>query len=111
MRLKTLLYHVFPHSAPRPDDRDLADLGLSRMDYDILSRSAPGTRERMEALAARFGVTPAMIDADRGLALELAETCGHCPETDACQRGLEGKAIFRTERCPNASIYADMAAS
>ena len=91
-----------------PTDMELSDMGLSRADYNRLNSSAPGTRQRMEALAARFGVTPAMIDADRGLALELAETCGHCGHTKACQKSIDEGSDFDTSLCPNASIYADM---
>lgn len=102
---------LFPPRITRPDDRDLADLGLSRMDYDLLATSQPGARARMEALAARFGITPEMIDADRGMALDLSEVCGHCAEAGACQRALDGKGEFATERCPNAARYAEMSAT
>jgi len=89
-------------------DLELSDLGLSRLDCAQLESSKPGTRKRMETLAARFGVTPRMIDADRGLALELALTCGHCVNAKACQNAIDLGVDFRTDRCPNASVYADM---
>ncbi len=91
-----------------PSALELADMGLSRADYNQLISSADGTRERMEVLAARFGVTPAMIDADRGLALELAETCGHCGHTKKCQQAIDNGEDFDTNLCPNATIYKDM---
>ena len=95
------------HEKP-PSKADLADMGLTRIDYDRLHRSKDGTRTRMEALAARFDVTPQMIDADHGLAVELALTCGHCQNAKACQNALTLGVDFDTARCPNASVYADM---
>jgi hypothetical protein len=103
-----LLRSYFARRPECPNDRDLADLGLSRVDFDLLTHSARGTRTRMEALAARFGVTPRQIDRDRGMALELAETCGHCSESSACQRALDGKGTFETARCPNAARYLQL---
>jgi len=91
-----------------PTDFELADVGLSRSDYRRLTSSAEGTRVRMEIMAARFGVTPAMIDANRGLSLELAQTCGHCQCAKACQNAIDLGVDFNADRCPNASVYADM---
>ncbi|MEW9920427.1 hypothetical protein AB2B41_12495 [Marimonas sp. MJW-29] len=108
MTIATLFRDFLTDRERAPTDRELADLGLSRADFTRLITSKNGTRERMETLAARFGVTPAMIDADFGLALELAETCGHCKCANACQNAIELGVDFDTNRCPNASIYADM---
>lgn len=91
-----------------PTDLELADMGLSRVDYGLLVSSKPGTRQRMETLAARFGVTPGMIDADHGLALELAQTCGHCGNAKACQNAIDLGVDLELSKCPNATIYADM---
>ena len=92
----------------RPSDADLADLGLSREDFHILVSGAPGARARMEAMAARFGVTPEQIDADRGYALQLAETCAHCGEAAACRKALDRGMPLTGDRCPNAPIYRAM---
>lgn len=108
MSIVTLFRDFFNGRERAPTDRELTDMGLSRVDYQRLVTSKDGTRSRMEVLAARFGVTPEMIDADRGLALELAETCGHCHCAKACQNAIDLGVDFNTERCPNASIYADM---
>ena len=109
MSIASVLRSFFDADARPPNDRELADLGLSRLDYDQLMSGAPGTRERMEAIAAKFGVTPEMIDADRGVALEIAETCGRCKEAGRCQRALDGKGEFDLADCPNAAIYSVLA--
>lgn len=108
MSIVTLIKDFFNGRERAPTDRELADMGLSFADYRRLISSADGTRERMEVLAARFGVTPQMIDADRGLALELAQTCGHCQSAKACQNAIDLGVDFDTGRCPNAAVYADM---
>lgn len=109
MSIAVLLRKFFDPGERDPSDRELADLGLSRADYRQLVGGAPGTRARMEALAAKFGVTPEMIDRDRGLALEIAETCGQCHVAGQCQRALDGKGVFDPDSCPNAARYREMA--
>ncbi|MBD3665183.1 hypothetical protein [Sulfitobacter aestuariivivens] len=94
-----------------PTDMELSDMGLTRHDFTRLTTSKAGARERMEVLAARFGVTPQMIDADHGLALELAKTCGHCINTKVCQNAIDLGVEMDTSLCPNASVYADMSAT
>lgn len=111
MTIATLLKDFINGRERAPTDLELSDMGLSRADYQRLITSKDGTRARMEVLAARFGVTPQMIDADRGLALELAETCGHCACATACQNAIDLGVEFNTERCPNATIYADMSST
>ena len=108
MTIATLFKDFFAGRDRVPTDRELADMGLSRSDFTRLITSKDGTRERMETLAAQFGVTPEMIDADHGLALELAHTCGHCQCAKACQNAIDLGVDFDTSRCPNATIYADM---
>ncbi len=108
MSIITLLESWFKRRERAPTDFELSDLGLSRASYQRLISSSVGTRSRMEALAAQFGVTPAVIDADRGLALELAETCGHCQSANACQNSMDLGVDFDAAHCPNAVIYKDM---
>ena len=108
MSLMTYVKDCFADRKPFMSDRELEDLGLARADYNRLMTSKDGTRQRMEVLAARFGVTPAMIDADHGLALELAQTCGHCVNAKACQNAIDLGVPFETTRCANATVYADM---
>lgn len=108
MSIFTLMKDFFNGRERPPTDFELADMGLSRIDYNQLISSKDGTRARMEVLASRFGVTPEMIDADHGLALELATTCGSCQCATACQNAIDLGVEFNTDRCPNATIYADM---
>lgn len=108
MSIATVIRHLFQRSGNPPSDRELADLGLSRVDYQSLISGKPGTRARLEAMAAQFGVTPEMIDADRGEALEIAECCGHCKHATACDNALALGVDFDPVRCPNADRYAEM---
>ena len=108
MTIATLFKNVFANRDRAPTDLELADMGLSRADYTRLMTSKGGTRTRMESLAAQFDVTPEMIDADHGLAVELAQVCGHCKCARACQKALDLGVEFNSDRCPNATIYADM---
>lgn len=109
MSLMTYVKDFFQDRQKVLTDLELADMGLSRADYNRLMTSKDGTRHRMEVLAARFGVTPRMIDGDHGMALELAQTCGHCVNAKACQNANDLGVEFETSRCPNATIYEDMA--
>jgi len=111
MSIVTRLADFFQDRERAPTERELADMGFTHSDYRYLVTSKDGTRTRMEALAARFGVTPQMIDAHLGLSLELARTCGHCPNSKACQNALDLGVDMDTALCPNATIYADMSAS
>ncbi|MCX7561698.1 hypothetical protein OS190_19220 [Sulfitobacter sp. F26204] len=110
MSILSLIKNLINERERAPTALELADMGLSRSSYQRLLSSADGTRQRMEVLAAQFNVTPEMIDADRGLALELAETCGHCKSAKACQNAIDLGVDFNTRHCPNATIYSDMAA-
>lgn len=89
-------------------DRDLAELGLSRTDFTQLINATPGTRERMEAMAAQFDLSAQDIDGDRGQALELAERCGYCASARACQNAVDLGVDFDPEQCPNAERYDAM---
>ncbi|MFK7837991.1 MAG: hypothetical protein AB8B60_17415 [Sulfitobacter sp.] len=108
MSLKTVLRDFLTPPATPPSAMELADMGLSLADYRRLNASDPGARGRMEHLAARFNVTPRMIDADHGLAVELALNCGHCGAKKACQRAIATGEDFDSARCPNSATYADM---
>lgn len=89
-------------------DRDLSDMGLSRMDLRILQSGLPGARQRVEAMAAQFGLTPADIDADRGTALEVAEACAQCGQAKACMRAMRDDTPLPESGCPNVSTYRAM---
>jgi hypothetical protein len=108
MSIIARIKELFSGRERAPTEFELADMGMAKADYHRLITSKDGTRERMEALAAQFDVTPRMIDADRGVAMELAQTCGHCQDAKACQKALDLGVDFDTARCPNAARYADM---
>ncbi len=104
------LRHLLDPKADDLSDRQLAELGLTRADFRLLQSGHPNTRARLEAMAARFGLTPRELDAYRSVAIDLAKTCGHCSEARTCEKALDGKAEWPVDRCPNAHIYAALAA-
>jgi hypothetical protein len=98
----------FGHQERVLTDIALSDLDLINAPYRQQISRTVGTRPRMDALAAQFNVTPALIDADRGLAMELGEACSQCKFTKACQNSLDLGVDFDASRCPNATIFQDM---
>lgn len=91
------------------DDRDLADLGVSRDQAMHLVRLPATVPGRMQAMAAIFGVDPATLRADRPALAEMAETCATCRETRACGRTLDRARVLagsvspdQCGFCPNA---------
>lgn len=97
-------------SPQTPSQADLADLGLSQLDYDILLSGRPGARQRLISMAARFGLDEAQIDRDRGIAFQDAETCARCRVSRQCQQALDGQGEMPKEACPNATLYRMLAA-
>lgn len=89
----------------RLSEMELADLGLSRADVAILQNGAPGARVRLEKMAAQFGVSPADIDRDRGIALDLAETCARCDEARRCMQAIKTGQKLDEDNCPNSRFY------
>lgn len=95
-----------------PTDRDLSELGLSRDQADRLAHLPRTVPERMSAMAAIFGLTPADLEANRADWIEVAENCAECRHKGACKTTLaKGPAATREETgfCPNAAHYADLA--
>ncbi|MEO1680846.1 MAG: hypothetical protein AAFU80_22085 [Pseudomonadota bacterium] len=91
-------------------DEELADLGLSRVDYAVLCETHVGSHQRMAAMAARFGLTLDEVLADEALGAEATALCGHCADASTCRMAIAGEAEFPVGRCPNAETYAALAA-
>ncbi len=104
-RLLSALRHLIEGPEPGPTDRDLADLGLSRRDLALLQSGTPGARQRMEAMAAQFGLSPSDINADRGAAIDAAKACAQCGEAKACMAALRLDAVMPEANCPNTGLY------
>lgn len=95
-----------------PTDRDLAELGLTRDQAERLTHLPRAVPERMAAMAAIFGLTPAQLEANRADWIELAENCAECRHKGECRSTLaKGAAAQPAETgfCPNAPHYADLA--
>jgi uncharacterized protein YjiS (DUF1127 family) len=97
------------------DDRDLADLGVSRDQAMHLARLPADVPGRMQAMAAIFGVDAATLQQDRPTLTEISETCATCGDTRACRRTLDRARVLDGSItaadcgfCPNAGSFRIM---
>ena len=74
------------------------------------SEQGPDARARMTAMAQRFGLSLLEIDSFADLAPRLETICEGCTESGACRRAMAGEAPFPIAVCPNAGVYAVLAA-
>jgi hypothetical protein len=98
------------------DDRDLADLGVSRDQALHLARLPAAVPGRMQAMAAIFGLDAATLQHDRASLVEMTEACATCGETRACGRTLDrARALDGSISaadcgfCPNSGSFRIMA--
>lgn len=91
------------------DDRELADLGLTRDQALNLARLPAWVPDRVAAMGRLFGLAEADLIRDRGLWEDLLLTCRDCRQLAACRRLLDRddrpeptEAAF----CPNAARFA-----
>lgn len=94
-------------------DREVADMGLSRDDLMDFMHIPPDSAERLAAMAALLGMSPAMLHASYGEYLERLYDCGHCRDRKVCAGVLaQGQAVTPGDvpYCRNAGgIAAQMA--
>lgn len=95
----------------RPDSLSLMDLGLTRSEFSILQRSRPQTRQQMEGMAAKFGLSPQDIGRNRWQELDISLKCAQCAQAGKCLKYLSGNGEFSQGDCPNAETYKEMAAA
>ena len=94
---------------PRPSDLDLEDMSLSRSDYDTLSHSPKGARERMVFMAERFGISEKQLSAEHWRAVDVARTCAICGVATSCEKFRRGKKTnFSPASCPNAPRFSEL---
>jgi len=95
-------------AAQRPEkvgDRELADLGMTHSDMQLLLSGTPGSASRIAAMAAEMGLSHDMLAEHPEFALELTQHCGHCSAAKTCRKALETGQPLPQDRCPNAPIY------
>ena len=87
-----------------------ADLGRSRHDLSDLSKAPCDTRQKMEAMAAVFGLSPADISREHWREVDIARACGHCSNRRECSRFLrDGGSLDKARKfCPNYHYYEEM---
>jgi uncharacterized protein YjiS (DUF1127 family) len=98
------------------DERDLADLGVTRDQALHLARLPADVPGRMQAMAAIFGLDAATLQQDRPALAEMSENCATCGETRACRRTLDRARVLDGSVsaadcgfCPNAGSFRIMA--
>lgn len=80
-------------------DRDLDDLGLTRVQVESFVRMPHDVPDRVLAMAAIFGLHEDEVKANHGEWLELLETCGGCQDRGACALVLERGELSRPADC------------
>ncbi|MFZ1814005.1 MAG: DUF6455 family protein [Rhizobiaceae bacterium] len=87
----------------------LSDIGMTRDEGLRLVRGHEGSRERLEAMAARYGLEADEIGQNRQDAIDIAINCGECVNDKLCERYLAGNEAADPDAfCPNASRYRDL---
>lgn len=112
-RLKALLQHRREiASVEAMDARALADLGMSRAQLRDFLDMPRDIEPRVLAMGAVHGLSPATVQHDHGLWLEMLATCGHCADRGACALNLTQGALRRPDDaafCPNHAALAALA--
>ena len=87
-----------------------SDLGFSKTELRGFLSSPTDTREKMEAMGAVFGVSPAAISDERWRETDIARACGQCKNSHRCHRFLKhGEPPGAAEQfCPNYQHYVEL---
>ena len=89
---------------------ETTDFGVARSDALDLLDGRSDARERLLAMAARFGLSAEDIDRDRQTSVDIARACGRCRTERICRDYLAGKRdLSPCGFCPNAERYAELA--
>jgi len=93
------------------DDRELADLGVTREQLSVLA-SSQDAPELMRRMMERLGVSQELLSKYPGLKHQLERECSLCFSRGECRHWLghgnadDGHKAF----CPNASTFEDLKA-
>lgn len=93
-------------------ERDLNDLALTREQLRTFVSMPVDVSERVQAMAAIFGLSGPQVKRDRGLWLDLQACCGTCNERKNCTEVLERGELSRPRDagfCPNAADFTQLA--
>ncbi|MEX0286020.1 MAG: DUF6455 family protein [Paracoccaceae bacterium] len=93
-------------------DREIAEIGLDRVELRGIAAMRPQMRTQMLRMAERFGLDEGDITRPRWRALECVHACRTCSQSEACHRFLTGleDGAFGYDDCPNAPRYSEIAA-
>ena len=92
---------------------DIADIGMTPAGMTALVVLPADVRERMEAMAAVFGLGADRLHAERWRAFDMIQACGHCPHRRACAVALARPEVTpdHCAFCPNAAAYRELASA
>jgi uncharacterized protein YjiS (DUF1127 family) len=92
----------------RMDDREIADLGVTRNELQALTRPGNRSARLLKGMTERLGVTAAMLAREPELRRDIQRTCTTCDTQRKCRRWLRNPASADAYRrcCPNAGAVA-----
>jgi len=99
------------HEIEAMNDRELADLGVTRSEAVALAQMPDDVPARVTAMAKVFGLDPAEVMQDRRVWTELLQTCAQCGDLGTCHRFMaredpeEPVDTRRLTFCPNRRTF------
>ena len=89
---------------------DWADIGASKGDLLQSVKGPSCVGERMQAMAAAYGLSPAGLTQGRWGHVDMARACANCSATKQCKRWLKGPNLELAHAgfCPNASNFSEL---
>jgi uncharacterized protein YjiS (DUF1127 family) len=92
----------------RMNDREIADLGLTRNELHALTRPGNCSARLLKGMTERLGVTAAMLAREPELRRDIQRACTTCDAQGKCRRWLRrpGSADAYRRFCPNAGTFA-----
>ncbi|MCP5083583.1 MAG: hypothetical protein GY948_17995 [Alphaproteobacteria bacterium] len=87
-----------------------ADVGASKGDLLQIAKGPTCVGERMQAMAAAYGLEPADLAGERWRQLDMARACSNCSESRQCKRWLKGPDLDLAQAgfCPNKSHFSEL---
>jgi uncharacterized protein YjiS (DUF1127 family) len=92
----------------RMDDREIADLGVTRNELHALTRPGNRSAKLLKGMTERLGVTAAMLEHAPELRRDIQRVCTTCDAQGRCRRWLRHPSSAEAYRkfCPNAGAFA-----
>ncbi|NNF76961.1 MAG: hypothetical protein HKN05_02930 [Rhizobiales bacterium] len=87
-----------------------ADIGASKGDLLQIAKGPSCVGERMQAMAAAYGLKPADLSKERWRQIDMARACANCTASRQCKRWLKGPNLELAQAgfCPNKSHFSEL---